>query len=65
MRRQIVEKFQGVVTEIINRATRGGDKRAKLNVAVAIYLATYFDSNESGVAYLQKYRSDENFAAFY
>ena len=43
MRRQIVEKYQGILTEMINEGLRTGDKEAKTNVAVAIYLATYFD----------------------
>lgn len=44
---------------------RAGDKKARLNVAVAIYLATYFDSNESGVDYLKNHQQDKNFMKFY
>lgn len=65
MKRQIITKFQGLLNEIINSGTRLGDKSSRLNVAVALYLATYFDSNLSGISYLQAHRHEPFFSAFF
>jgi hypothetical protein len=64
MKRQITEKFQGILNELIHEGTASGDANCKLNVSVALYLATYFDVNKSGIEYQQKFCEEKNFNDF-
>lgn len=50
MKRQLVEKFKEAMHELVATA-ESKDPNATVNMAVALYLATYFDSNESGITY--------------
>lgn len=59
MKRQIIEKFNGLLTEIVDQGTQSGDHQARLNVSVALYLATYFDHNASGKRYMEIHRNDK------
>ena len=42
----------------------GGDLDAKIDIAVAIYLATYFDLNKSGVKYFDQNKNDPCLVSF-
>ena len=53
------------MNDLIHEGVASGDQNCKLNVSVALYLATYFDINKSGIEYQQKFSEEENFTAFF
>lgn len=53
-----------MLEEIIESATSAGVPRPQQLVAVALYLATYFEFNKSGLFYYQMNRSDEGLVGF-
>ena len=63
MKRQEKEKYSEVMNEMV-REYEKTDSNAKLNVAVAIYLATYFDRQQSCQEYITANASDNNFKQF-
>lgn len=63
-RRALTDDYQTIFNKIIQDGVEKGDQNANLNAAVALYLATYFDFNESGVAYQQRFSNDQQFYKF-
>lgn len=53
------------MNDLIHEGTASGDQNCSLNVSVALYLATYFDINQSGIEYQQRFSEEKNFAAFF
>jgi hypothetical protein len=43
MKRQVVERYKEQLEKFISDAAEKGDRNARINVSVAVYLATYFD----------------------
>jgi len=53
------------LSELAVEGQANGDDNSRLNVSVALYLATYFDMNKSGLEYYQKFKEDEHFYSFF
>ena len=51
--------------ETIQNEALVNDPNAKINLAVALYLATYFDANQSCRHYYNQNRCDKNFNSFF
>ena len=64
MKRQCTDKFKTALTEMITEANEAGDANARINISVALYLATYYDFNPSCKEYTMTYHSEPNFDKF-
>lgn len=65
-RRALTDDYQVEFNKIIQQGLSEGDKNANLNAAVALYLATYFDiNNTSSQNYLQKFKGEEKLQKFF
>lgn len=64
LRRAVTEEYSAILEGIIEQGTEKGDAGASLNASVALYLATYFASNESGTEYMLKHQHESHFSRF-
>lgn len=62
-RNKVVEKYSNKFKEIASQFEKE-DNKVWVNLSVALYLATYFDANKSGLKYYQKVKNDHNFESF-
>lgn len=50
IKKSIVDKFKAIFDNMVNE-NKQNDSNALLHLSVALYIATYFDSNQSGTSY--------------
>ena len=61
MRRQLKTRFTQVFQEIVDLGQSASDPDSETNAAVALYLATYFDTNKSCTDYWKDHgQKDKN-----
>lgn len=66
MKRQIKSKFTQVFREIVLAGAENSDSDSEINAAVALYLATYFDTNPSCTDYWKEHgQNDTHFVDFF